>query len=319
MRRTLFVVPTVDRAVFDAGAGRAVAAGERQRLGRWLRTEMSDKAASDLIERLELAIIEILAGGAEKRTKDLTAEVPGLRTEITVGSGKWSGRVPMSSRLLYILAMEGKIVRARPAGSWRSSQYYWALTTSWFDDVPADIAPGQGRSTLLTRYLERYGPVTLTDIRWWTGWTARDAREALAAVSATTVQLGSGEDGFIAAGDEDPAQPADAAVTFLPGLDSTPMGWKERTWYLGEHDGPLFDRNGNIGPSIWWGGRIVGGWGQIADGEVVFRLLEDIGAGGAESAAVEADRLTRWLAGVVVTPRFRAPLEIELAAGIDRI
>jgi hypothetical protein len=97
------------------------------------------------------------------------------------------------------------------------------------------------------------------------------------------------------------------------------MGWKERTWYLGEHGGPLFDRNGNVGPSIWWGGRIVGGWGQIADGEVVFRLLEDIGTNGAESVAAEADRLTEWLAGVVVTPRFRTPLEVELAAGIDQI
>jgi hypothetical protein len=318
MRRTLFVVPTSDSAVFDAGAGRAVAAGERERLGRWLATAMGETAASELAERLELEVMEILAG-SEQRTKDLTAQVPDLRTEIIVGSGKWSGRVPMSSRLLYILAMEGKIVRARPAGSWRSSQYHWALTERWFDDLSADIPQEQGRSELLTRYLERYGPVTLTDIRWWTGWTARAAREALAAVSAPTVQLGSGKDGFIARGDTDSEQPATPAVAFLPGLDSTPMGWKERTWYLGEHGGPLFDRNGNVGPTIWRAGRIVGGWGQMAGGEVVFRLLEDIGTSGADSVAAEAGRLTEWLAGVVVTPRFRTPLEIELAEGTDQI
>jgi hypothetical protein len=319
MRRTLFVVPTVDSAVFDAGAGRAVAVSERRRLGQWLAKEMDGGAAAELTGRLELAIIEILTSGGEKLTKELTAELPALRTEITVGSGRWSGRASISSRLLYILAMEGKIVRTRPAGTWRSSQHNWALTENWFGEVPTEIPPEQGRSELLARYLRRYGPVTLTDIRWWTGWTARVAREALASASTTTVRLDSGADGFIARGDGDPPQPARASVAFLPGLDSTPMGWKERTWYLGQQGGPLFDRNGNIGPSIWWGGRIVGGWGQTADGRVVFRLFEDIGTSGADSVAAEADRLTGWLEEEVVTPRFRTPLEVELARGIDRV
>ena len=313
MRRTLFVVPVVDGAIFDAGAGRGVAAAERKRLGQWLTGELRSHTASDLADRLELAIMDALGSGAEKRTRDLTAEIPELSTEITVGSGKWSGRVPVSSRLLYILAMEGKIVRARPAGSWRSSQYYWALTERWFNEVPTEIPPEQGLADLLTRYLDRYGPATLTDIRWWTGWSARAAQKALASITPTTVQLDSGEDGFIAPGDEDPTPMAEPAVAFLPGLDSTPMGWKERTWYLGEHGGPLFDRNGNVGPSIWWGGRIVGGWGQMANGEVAFRLLEDIGKSGPRAVAAEADQLTAWLAGAVVTPRFRTPLETELA------
>jgi hypothetical protein len=58
---------------------------------------------------------------------------------------------------------------------------------------------------------------------------------------------------------------------------------------------------------------VVGGWGQRPDGEVVFRLLEDVG--GEATAAVEAEtaRLQAWLGGVRVTPRFRTPLERELS------
>ncbi|WP_217998032.1 hypothetical protein [Nocardia paucivorans] len=29
-----------------------------------------------------------------------------------------------------------------------------------------------------------------------------------------------------------------------------PMGWRSRDWYLGEYAPLLFDRNGNIGPSV---------------------------------------------------------------------
>ena len=63
-----------------------------------------------------------------------------------------------------------------------------------------------------------------------------------------------------------------------------------------------------------WDGRIVGGWGQRPDGEVVTRLLEDIGRDGTAAVAHEAERLTTWLGGVKVVPRFRCPLERELSA-----
>jgi hypothetical protein len=33
----------------------------------------------------------------------------------------------------------------------------------------------------------------------------------------------------------------------------------------------------NADPTVWWDGRVVGGGGQGRDGEIVFRLLEDIG------------------------------------------
>jgi hypothetical protein len=76
----------------------------------------------------------------------------------------------------------------------------------------------------------------------------------------------------------------------------------------------LFDRTGNIGPTVWWEGRIVGGWAQRASGEVSCRLLEDIGSDGAAAVTAEAARLEAWLGKGRVTPRFRTPLERELSA-----
>jgi hypothetical protein len=94
------------------------------------------------------------------------------------------------------------------------------------------------------------------------------------------------------------------------------MGWQERAWYLGEHRASCFDRSGNIGPTVWCDGRIVGGWAQRKDtGEVVVRLLEDVGGEAEQAVAEEAARVQAWIGAVRVTPRFRTPLERELSSG----
>jgi Winged helix DNA-binding domain len=92
------------------------------------------------------------------------------------------------------------------------------------------------------------------------------------------------------------------------------MGWTGRDWYLGPHKAALFDRAGNAGPTIWWDGRIVGGWTQRPGGEIVWRLLEDIGAGAKRAVEREIDRLESWLAGTVVVARYATPLYEQLRA-----
>jgi hypothetical protein len=108
--------------------------------------------------------------------------------------------------------------------------------------------------------------------------------------------------------------PREPWVAFLPALDPTVMGWKERGWYLGEHGPPLFDRAGNAGPTVWSDGRIVGGWAVRPGGEVVYRLLEDVGADAAAGVEAEAARLSAWLGEMRVIPRFATPLARELVA-----
>jgi hypothetical protein len=137
-------------------------------------------------------------------------------------------------------------------------------------------------------------------------------RKALTAVNAVEVDL-DGAIGYVLPGDEAPEAEVEPWVAFLPALDPTPMGWKERGWYLGEHKAKIFDNTGNVGPTIWADGRIVGGWGQPDSGEVRFKLLEDVGAETTAAIEAEAAKWTAWLAGVRVTPRFRSPLEKALS------
>jgi hypothetical protein len=118
----------------------------------------------------------------------------------------------------------------------------------------------------------------------------------------------------VLAGDDEPDARPRPSAALLPALDPSAMGWAARDWYLGDHRAALFDRSGNIGPTVWWGGRIVGGWAQRKDGEVVWRLLEDVGRAVTKAVEQEAAELAAWLGAVRVTPRFRTPLERELVA-----
>lgn len=169
----------------------------------------------------------------------------------------------------------------------------------------------------MRRWLTACGPATEDDLKWWTGWRVTEVRRALTAIGAEAVSLDEGT-GYVVSGDTGPvAGPAEPWAALLPALDPTAMGWQQRDWYLAPELRPmLFDRSGNVGPTVWWNGRVVGGWAQRADGEIVWRILDDEGLGReAESAiAAEAERLASWVGTARITPRFRTPLERELSA-----
>ena len=226
-------------------------------------------------------------------------------------------RTPLSSRLLWVLAMEGHVVRARPAGSWLSSQYRWTTPETWFpaptSGEPEIGDPAEGAARLARAWLRAHGPGTTADLRWWTGWTARRAQAALDANAAVEVDLDGAASGWVLPDDVEACPDPASGVALLPALDPTVMGWKERDWYLGKHGSRLFDRNGNAGPTVWVDGRVAGGWAQRPSGEVVTRLLEDVGTQAAELVAAEALALTGWLDGTIPTPRFRTPVERELS------
>nr|WP_241683165.1 crosslink repair DNA glycosylase YcaQ family protein [Actinomadura sp. J1-007] len=153
----------------------------------------------------------------------------------------------------------------------------------------------------------RVRPRPVSDLKWWTGWSAGDVKKAVAALDTAEVDLGGGATGLVLADDTAPTDPPEPWAALLPALDPTPMGWQERSWFLGDHGPALFDTSGNIGPTVWWDGRIVGGWAQRADGEIAVRLLEDAGAEARAAVDAEAARTAAWYGDVRATPRFRTP------------
>ncbi|GAA2407990.1 winged helix DNA-binding domain-containing protein [Actinomadura vinacea] len=328
MRRTMFVVPVELVPALQAGCADALAVRQRRTYERLMERggilEQIDAPGAGLtawLDEVEESAHRVLLERGEATGAQVSAAEPRLRTKIDASPGKpYSRPTGITTWVLVTLGCKGRIVRGRPNGSWISSQYRWSPVEAW---LPGGIAPmpaDRARAELAGRWLRAFGPAPVSDLKWWTGWTAAEVRKALTLLDVGEVELrdehAGTTTGLVLADDLDaPPEPADGPwAALLPALDPTPMGWQERGWFLGGHAPRLFDRSGNIGPTVWWDGRVVGGWAQRADGEVAVRLLEDVGADAEAAIAAEAGRIAAWCGDVRVTPRFRTPLERELAS-----
>jgi hypothetical protein len=314
MRRTLWVVPRELVEVVDAACTRTVASRERRRLEGFVATSGASHDPGAWLDDVGNAALRALEARGEAFTSDLSRDDPLLATKLKLGIGtRWEAEVSAVSRILPLLAAEGKLVRGRPRGGWTNGQYRWTAFAAWLGEEPAELDPRAAQAELLRRWLDAFGPAAETDIRWWMGWTAREARAALAAVPHAVVDLHGGA-GYVLEDDLEPPGVVAPWVALLPTLDPTTMGWKERNWYLGQHERVLFDSNGNAGPTVWWDGRVVGGWSQRKDGEIVFELLEDVGRDAVRAVEAEAAQLAGWLGDVRFSPSFLPPFQRALAS-----
>ncbi len=315
MRRTMFVAPVELAPVLHASCAIDLA---RKQLRTYAKLLEQAGIGGDDPEAWLAAVADethraLLARGSATGAQ-LSKDVPALRTQLNTNPEKsYSRPISITTWVLVLLGTEGRIVRARPGGSWSSSSYSWVPAESWLPATITGMDAGQARTELVRRWLHTFGPAPIGDIKWWTGWTLGQVRTTLARLDTVEVDL-DGTTGLLLADDLDPVPPPRPWAALLPALDPTPMGWQSRDWYLGGHKEQLFDRNGNIGPSIWFDGRIVGGWAQRKDGEIVTRLLEDIGADARALVTAEAERATGWYGELRPIPRFRTPLERELTA-----
>ena len=318
MRRTVFVIPAESVPVVQASTTDRVAKDQRALLLRHLHGGTTIAEPESWLADVERSVLRRLAerGGTATAT-ELSAAEPRLKTTLVMAAGKPYQATPaVTSRVLLVLAAQGRIVRGRPIGSWLSQQYRWVLAEHWLSAEADAIGEAAARTELARQWFAAFGPAPLTDLKWWTGWTMTQVRQATAALGAVEVELGgaAGGIGFALPDDLDGTDDPGDWAALLPALDPTVMGWPERSWFLGPHARSLFDTNGNAGPTIWLNGQVVGGWAQRADGEIAIRLLADVGAEGKALIEAESERVGSWLAEVRVIPRFRTPTERELSA-----
>jgi DNA glycosylase AlkZ-like len=307
MRRTLFVFPRETIEFAQAGASNRVADLERRRLIRDVEKAGLHRQGERWLSEASEEVLAALSDGREATSSELRAEIPSLEGGIEYGEGKsWGGRMPVGPRVLTTLSAAGRVVRASNDGAWTSSRPRWASTKSWLGEEIAPRSEAEGVAKLVEGWLRAFGPGTEADLKWWLGSTVTVVRRALADLDAVEVDLDR-QTGYLLPDDLEAPDPVEPWAALLPALDPTTMGWIERGWYLGPHKELIFDSNGNGGATVWWDGRIVGGWRQSDTGEVELQMLEDVGAEGQRAAEHEAVRLSEWL-GTLVLPRFPSPM-----------
>ncbi len=313
MRRTLFVFPRETLSFAQAGASNRVADTERRRLIRDVETAGLHRDGARWLSEAGEGVLAALSDGREATSSELRNELPSLEGSIAYGEGKsWGGRMSVGPRVLTTLSAAGRIMRATNRGGWTSSRPRWASTRSWLGEEIAPRRDAEGVARLVELWLRAFGPGTAADVKWWLGSTVAAVRRALSDLRAVEVDL-DGQTGYLLGDDLETTDPVEPWGALLPPLDPTTMGWTERDWYLGPYKAQLFDTAGNAGPTVWCDGRIVGGWRQDDAGEVELQMLEDVGSERLRSLEHEAARLTDWLDGTRVLPRFPSPLSKALA------
>src|SRR6516225_314643 len=168
MRRTMFVVPADLAPGIQASCTEQIAERMRSGLVRDLAAAGVAPDAGRWLEEVENAAVKALIARGTATGAELARDEPLLRTRLSYAEGKsYGGTANVTSRVLMLLSAERRIARGRPRGGWTSSQYEWAPADPW----PAGSA-ADSRVQLARRWLLAFGPAPVSDLQWWTGWTA---------------------------------------------------------------------------------------------------------------------------------------------------
>lgn len=312
MRRTIFAVPYELAPSIWSAFDATVARTQRRLLMRML-AESGVTDAENWLNAVEGLLLNQLAASPGSTSAQIAEGDPRLSFRLQLaGPAGTPATQSVTSRLLTLLSAEGRVIRARPKGSWTSSQYTWAVTDHWRSDWPDRPPERAAEDEIVRSWLAAFGPATVDDLAWWTGWPKGRSRAALDRVGCAEVETSVGT-AYLLASDLEPTETPASWVALLPALDSTTMGRKHRDFYLGPYARHVFDNVGNAGPTVWCNGHIVGGWAQHPSGEIRLDLFEDVGREAMASIEDRAQKLSTVLADVRIKPRARRYTASEIA------
>ncbi len=263
MRRTLFLVPSDDLAIFVRGSARRA-----EKEIRWTR-------GKGVPDRVVEAAIDAALGALDRpltrpEIAERVSQALGVQMQAVHGGG-WGSRrkvaaVPVGDLtfpivdLLHLAAARGVVC----SGPNRGSEPTFVRADAWipqWQDVPRE----QAEVRLLHRYLRAYGPATAADFALWTGITLRDAREIWAREHAGFAAVD--VEGWAAAIlREDLDELAQAkferpTIRLLPYFDTFLLGHRAREHLVAmEHRNTIYRAQGWIAPVVLVDGRAVAVW-----------------------------------------------------------
>lgn len=173
------------------------------------------------------------------------------------------------SAVVNLMCDLGILIRGKSPKGWKSNTHSYYLFKEYFNNINLNsINDQKARKLLIQKYISAFGPVTESDIVWWTGLRKNDVRKVLEEINDSITELEIKETGkvyLVLKSDlkkiENSKQKANLEVRLLPQLDPYLMGYKERERYLDSklYD-YIFDRSGNVTSTILLDGWVIGIW-----------------------------------------------------------
>lgn len=222
--------------------------------------KLSKKVGFDL-QAFEARMKRLLSGGRSLTTAEIKKEL---------GSGKKIVNEFFSFAIRY-LEFIGILCRGGQRHIADKSVRY-ALLEEWFPETKEPVSSEDAFDSLVIKYIGLFGPVTAEDLCWWFPVTKTMALDSLNRLGDKIIHVKEDGPEYLMEAEDyriyenhNPARDRGDVVCFLPYEDHFPKAYAGRKWFLSDPVTSLVTRTGTIFrgqifPSIWLNGEIVGGW-----------------------------------------------------------
>lgn len=212
------------------------------------------------LDKLRKEIMEVLRKG-EKTAKEIRK---------TIGIDNKN-----VSRVLRWLMEDVPLIRGRPIGTWKSEQFRYFLLPK---NVDCHMNKNRAKTLLIEKFLGSFGPATLEDLAWWSGFSKKESRSILERIS--TIDLGQGSLLLEkeAKDFENFEIDYDESLLLMSGFDQYVITYKHSMCprlVTEKNLASIYNKYGEFYDPIIRNGRIIGRW-CIEDGKISYILYEKI-------------------------------------------
>lgn len=302
MRRTMFLVPSKDLAMFVRGSSLRAEREIRWMLNKGVPAKELERVLEAVMEALEKPITQSALAPA-------VSKALGLKVGYRLGGVGWGSRrrVPSvkvgslavpSNYLLHLAGARGVYC----SGPNEGNETTFVRADRWiphWKDMPQQRAERE----LLKRYLRAHGPATVADFALWTGMTATDAGKVWSTVEADMARVAVEGWGASVLKEDLPelagARLGSPVVRLLPFFDSFLLGHRSHRNIVGpaEHN-HVYRQAGWVSPVLLVDGRAAGVWSHAKKNgtlEVNVRPFVSLQPAVTSVMREEADDLGRFL------------------------
>lgn len=268
MRRTLFLVPAKQLALFTRGVAR-----RSEKEVNWaIRQGIPAKTLDAAIE----AVIRVLDEPLTRpEIAERTSQILGLKKREVHGGG-WGNKKKVAAvqvgHLTYPVVYLLSTAAARGVfcyGPYRGAEPTFVRADAW---IPGwkDLSTEEAEGMLVRKYLQAYGPATEADFAMWASLSQTEARQLWGRVAGqlATVDV-EGWKGTLLKKDLDALAGAalpSPHVRLLPYFDTFILGHKERAHLVEKKHLPkIYSAQGWVSPVVLVDGEIAGVWKQTQE------------------------------------------------------
>ncbi|MBA7716402.1 hypothetical protein ES703_125475 [subsurface metagenome] len=208
-------------------------------------------------------------------------------------------------RAIWELSHQGLICHGKPTGPWyHFKENRFTSVENWLSGKePEGIDEAEAKRILLEKYLHSYGPASIQDFAYWTGFRVTDAQKILDEVKdrIVSVKIKDAKGSFLMLKEDvDVLNKIDKdirSVRFLPEFDSIVMGHKDKSRILNErYRKKVFLPLASVAPTILQGGCVIGIWNyKFRDKSLTLSPFKSLGTEEIRKIKRESSQLKRFL------------------------